>query len=112
MFVCLFKDISDDLLDRKIIYCQELLDFVDVVDPEYSNIRGEILNELQSSIVVQTKRQYNNDKITNFFVFFVYQGQHKIPMSWSVTHSPAAEEEEEPLHFLVLTKSRTSFLLK
>lgn len=57
-------ELTDDLLDRKIEYCHELLDFIDIVDPGFSRIRGEILNELQVAMVIQTKRHFDQDKIT------------------------------------------------
>lgn len=60
----IFTDLSDELLERKIDYCNELLEVVDILDPGYSVIRAQILNELQAAMAVQAKRQFNDDKIT------------------------------------------------
>lgn len=60
----IFLEISDELLERKIDYCHDLIELVDILDPGYSRIRGQLLNELQAAMAVQAKRQFNEDKIT------------------------------------------------
>ncbi|KAL0274822.1 UNVERIFIED_CONTAM: hypothetical protein PYX00_002854 [Menopon gallinae] len=60
----LYSELSDELLERKIDYCHELLEIVDVLEPGFSKIRGQLLNELQSAMVMQAKRQFNQGKIT------------------------------------------------
>lgn len=57
-------ELSDELLERKIDYCHELLEIVDVLEPGFSKIRGQVLNELQSAMVIQAKRQFNDGTIT------------------------------------------------
>lgn len=57
-------EISDEDLEKKITYCHELLELVDVLDPGCSRIRGQLLNELQAAMTIQTKRDFNNGKIT------------------------------------------------
>lgn len=55
---------SDDLLDRKIKLCQELLEVADVLEPGFSRFRGCLLYDLQAAMVVQAKRDYASDKLT------------------------------------------------
>lgn len=55
---------NDKCLQRKIDLCHELLEIADILEPGYSRFRGNLLYDLQSAMVVQAKRDYDDDKIT------------------------------------------------
>lgn len=59
-----FADLTDEILERKLEICHELLDIMDDLSPGFSKIRGSILYELQATMVVQTKRELQRSKIT------------------------------------------------
>ncbi|CAG4991328.1 unnamed protein product [Colias eurytheme] len=58
------SDLSDDLLERKVDICHELLEIADKVEPGWTKFRGTILLELQAAMVMQTKREFEADKLT------------------------------------------------
>ncbi|CAH2235071.1 jg14554 [Pararge aegeria aegeria] len=58
------SDLPDYLLNRKIDICHELLDVADKLKPGWSRFRGTILLELQAAMTMQTKREFEVDKIT------------------------------------------------
>lgn len=51
-------------MERKIDICHELLEIADKLEPGWSKFRGSILLELQAAMVVQTKRDFEADKLT------------------------------------------------
>lgn len=55
---------NDKCLRRKIDLCHELLEIADILEPGYSRFRGNLLYDLQAAMVVQTKRDYDNETIT------------------------------------------------
>lgn len=57
-------ELSDYLLKRKIDLCHELLEVADNVDPGWSRFRGTILLELQAAMMMQTKRDFEDEKLT------------------------------------------------
>ncbi|CAK1555582.1 unnamed protein product [Leptosia nina] len=57
-------ELSDELLKRKVDICHELLEVADKLEPGWSKFRGTILLELQAAMVLQTKRDFDCDKIT------------------------------------------------
>ncbi|KAI4456165.1 set and mynd domain containing arthropod-specific member 4 isoform a [Holotrichia oblita] len=57
-------DIADDLVERKITLCHELLEVADILCPGSSRFRGSLLYDLQAAMVVQTRRSYEQEKIT------------------------------------------------
>ncbi|XP_041982341.1 SET domain-containing protein SmydA-8 [Aricia agestis] len=57
-------EMSDLLIKRKIDLCHELLEVADKIEPGWSRFRGTILLELQSALVVQTKREYEAGILT------------------------------------------------
>lgn len=59
-----FIEISDDLLERKIELCQELLQVADILEPGFSKFRGLLLHDMQAAIVVQAKRRYENGELS------------------------------------------------
>lgn len=59
-----FAELPDYLLKRKIDICHELLDLADRLEPGWSRFRGTILLELQAAMTVQTKRDFEAEKIT------------------------------------------------
>ncbi|XP_022118009.2 SET domain-containing protein SmydA-8 [Pieris rapae] len=58
------SELSDELLERKVEICHELLEIADKLEPGWSKFRGSILLELQGAMVMQTKRDFEADKIT------------------------------------------------
>lgn len=60
----LFVDLTDEIVERKIDICHELLEVLDVLDPGCSKVRGTVLYELQAAMVVLTKREFNKGKLT------------------------------------------------
>ncbi|KAJ9579509.1 hypothetical protein L9F63_004828 [Diploptera punctata] len=60
----LLSELSDALVERKINLCTELLEIADVLDPGASRLRGLLLYDLQAAMVVQAKRDLENEKIT------------------------------------------------
>lgn len=59
-----YNDMPLELLERKIYLCNELLEIADKIDPGYSRFRGILLQELQTSMVLQAKKEYCGDLIT------------------------------------------------
>lgn len=57
-------ELSDQLLQRKIELCHELLELADKLEPGWSRFRGTLLLDLQAAMTVQTKREFETDKIT------------------------------------------------
>lgn len=64
MFLVNFLDIADDLIERKITLCHEMLEVADILCPGSSTFRGSLLYDLQAAMVVQTRRNYEQGKIT------------------------------------------------
>ncbi|CAG9788861.1 unnamed protein product [Diatraea saccharalis] len=58
------SELPDHLLKRKLDLCHELLELADQLEPGWSRFRGTILLDLQAAMVVQTKRDYEAEKIT------------------------------------------------
>jgi hypothetical protein len=52
----LFSDLSDELLERKIQLCQELLEVGDILEPGHSKFRGSLLYDLHEAMMVQVRR--------------------------------------------------------
>ncbi|KAH0820855.1 hypothetical protein GEV33_001936 [Tenebrio molitor] len=50
------KDLSDELLERKIQLCQELLEVADILEPGHSRFRGSLLYDLHEAMMVQVRR--------------------------------------------------------
>ncbi|GLH02468.1 SET domain-containing protein SmydA-8, isoform A [Gryllus bimaculatus] len=57
-------ELPEHLLNRKIELCHELLELADALSPGMSTFRGLLLYDLQAAMVVQAKRDFENDKIT------------------------------------------------
>lgn len=57
-------DLTDAQLGKKIAYCQELLELAEQLEPGWSRFRGVLLLDLQAAMTLQTKRDYESDKIT------------------------------------------------
>ncbi|XP_034834632.1 SET domain-containing protein SmydA-8 [Maniola hyperantus] len=57
-------ELPDYLLKRKVDICHELLDVADKLEPGWSRFRGTILLELQAAMTMQTKREFEVEKIT------------------------------------------------
>ncbi|XP_072944835.1 SET domain-containing protein SmydA-8 [Epargyreus clarus] len=57
-------ELPDHLLKRKIDICHELLELADKLEPGWSRFRGTILLELQSVMTLETKRDFENGKLT------------------------------------------------
>ncbi|RVE47333.1 hypothetical protein evm_008014 [Chilo suppressalis] len=58
------SELSDHLLKRKIDLCHDLLEVADQLEPGWSRFRGTLLLDLQAVMAVQTKREYEAEKIT------------------------------------------------
>lgn len=58
------SEITDELIERKIQLCRELLEIADILEPGLSRFRGYLLHDLQAAMVVQAKRDYANGKMT------------------------------------------------
>lgn len=58
-----FIDLSDELLDRKIELCHELLDVANILEPGLSRFRGYLLDELQATLVFQARRDFSCEKV-------------------------------------------------
>ncbi|KAL4707889.1 hypothetical protein ACJJTC_010324 [Scirpophaga incertulas] len=61
---CTLSELPDELLKRKIDLCNELLELADILEPGWSRFRGTLLLDLQAAMTVQTKRDFEADKIT------------------------------------------------
>lgn len=57
-------EISDHLLKRKIDLCHELLELADKLEPDWSAFRGKLLLDLQAAMTMQTKREFETEKLT------------------------------------------------
>ncbi|XP_068617853.1 SET domain-containing protein SmydA-8 [Battus philenor] len=57
-------ELSDDMLKRKVELCRELLELADKLEPGWTRFRGTILLELQSAMSMQTKREFETQKLT------------------------------------------------
>ncbi|XP_061718854.1 uncharacterized protein LOC133526315 isoform X2 [Cydia pomonella] len=57
-------DLSDNLLQRKIDLCHELLEIADKIEPGWTRFRGTLLLDLQSAMTIQTKREFETEKLT------------------------------------------------
>lgn len=57
-------EITDELLERKIELCQELLDVAEILEPGFSKFRGLLLYDLQAAVVVQAKRRYQDGEVS------------------------------------------------
>lgn len=51
-------------MERKIDLCHELLEVANLLCPGSSRFRGSLLYDLQAALVIQTKRNYEQEKIT------------------------------------------------
>lgn len=60
----IFTELPDHLLKRKIDLCHELLEISDKIEPGWTRLRGTLLLDLQSAMTVETKREYEAEKIT------------------------------------------------
>lgn len=58
------SEMSDELIERKIELCNELLNVADTLEPGLSRFRGSLLFDLQAAMAVQAKRNYVNGQIT------------------------------------------------
>nr|XP_013189670.1 unnamed protein product [Amyelois transitella] len=58
------SELPDHLLTRKIDLCHELLELADKLDPGFTRFRGTLLLDLQAAMTMQTKRDFENGKIT------------------------------------------------
>lgn len=61
---CVILDLTQEQIENKVKWCQELLTLADVIDPCKSLFRGTILFELQAAIVARAKVFLSNDLIT------------------------------------------------
>ncbi|KAJ8931831.1 hypothetical protein NQ314_015228, partial [Rhamnusium bicolor] len=57
-------DLPNILLERKVEFCTQLLEVLDVIEPGYSRIRGITLYELHGPLMALAKHEYENDNIT------------------------------------------------
>lgn len=51
-------------MERKTSLCLELLDLANIFEPGSSHFRGKILLDLQETMALQAKREYDNGLIT------------------------------------------------
>lgn len=58
--------LPEELLDRKIELCHEILEIAEILDPGYSRLRGDVLYELQAALVAQTKLEFCKELSTKF----------------------------------------------
>lgn len=64
MWLFKFPELPDHLVKRKIDICHELLELADKLEPGWSRFRGTILLELQSTMTLETKRDFEAGKLT------------------------------------------------
>ncbi|CAK1587155.1 unnamed protein product [Parnassius mnemosyne] len=57
-------ELPDNLLKRKIDLCDELLELAEKLEPGWTRFRATILLELQAALSMQTKREYEDQKLT------------------------------------------------
>lgn len=55
---------TDAAIQRKIDLCNELLKIAKIFEPGAGRFRGLLLLDLQESLTVQTKREFNSDLLT------------------------------------------------
>ncbi|KAI5638482.1 MYND finger domain-containing protein [Phthorimaea operculella] len=60
----MLTELSDYLLKRKIDLCHEMLELADKLEPGLTRFRGTLLLDLQAAMTIQTKREYEAEKIT------------------------------------------------
>ncbi|XP_049876331.1 SET domain-containing protein SmydA-8-like [Pectinophora gossypiella] len=58
------SDLSEGLLKRKIDLCHEMLELADKLEPGFTRFRGTLLLDLQAAMTIQTKREFEAEKIT------------------------------------------------
>lgn len=59
-----YRDMSQEELERKVKYCRELLTLAEVLAPGQSLLRGNLLIELQASLVAMARLLLSNDAIS------------------------------------------------
>ncbi|XP_066994525.2 SET domain-containing protein SmydA-8 isoform X2 [Anabrus simplex] len=57
-------ELTDKQLARRIDLCHELLELADILDPGASRLRGSLLFDLQATMVVKAKKDFQEEKIT------------------------------------------------
>jgi len=67
----LFKSVDPDLMDvnhllKKSMFCKQLLDLADKIEPGMTKWRGELLFDTQATAVILTQRAINEGRIKNF----------------------------------------------
>ncbi|XP_022900337.2 SET domain-containing protein SmydA-8 [Onthophagus taurus] len=60
----LIHELTDELLERKIEICREILKIFDVLEPGYTRIRGVTLYELHAPIMIMVSRKFEKQQIT------------------------------------------------
>ncbi|KAL0821965.1 hypothetical protein ABMA28_005353 [Loxostege sticticalis] len=60
----MLSELSDHLLQRKIDLCHDLLELADKLEPGWTRFRGTLLLDLQAALTVQTKREFEAEKLT------------------------------------------------
>jgi hypothetical protein len=54
-------ELSEELIEKKLNYCHQLLKLADVIEPGLSQLRGHLLFELQSVMEHKAKRAFKHD---------------------------------------------------
>lgn len=50
------SDLTDDVLERKIVLCRELLEISNALEPGWNRFRGNLLLDYQEILLIQTER--------------------------------------------------------
>ncbi|CAG9564520.1 unnamed protein product [Danaus chrysippus] len=58
------NELPENLLQRKIDICHELLEVADKLDPGWSRFRGTILLELEAAMTIKIKKEFEADMLT------------------------------------------------
>jgi hypothetical protein len=65
--------LSEELIERKLDYCRQLLKLADVIEPGLSQLRGHLLFELQSVTEHKANRAFKRGS-AEFKVFTIHCG--------------------------------------
>lgn len=76
-------DLTREQLERKVKYCQDLLELAGTIDPGMSLFRGTLLFELQAALVALAKTLLSNDIVTKdgtqvIFKLLLWSLQHPV----------------------------------
>lgn len=92
----LINELSIEQLRRKEAYCRDLLNVIDVLEPDNSRLRGVILYELHAPVMIQITRELQMGNIKNVeFRKRVREVMQILEKSYEILkHEPSGSQEK------------------